>query len=146
MTKKRSLSTPTSPDAEITEEEGQIVEKTAKKTVAKKTAKKAVAKKTAKKAVAKKAAKKTTKKAAKKAATKTATAAAEPRKTRRTRSLRVPVETVAVSSLSVAERAHQIAEAAYFRAEARGFAPGGEVEDWIAAEAEVDARITRMRA
>jgi hypothetical protein len=32
-----------------------------------------------------------------------------------------------------------IAEAAYLRAERRGFASGGEEEDWLAAEAEVDA-------
>lgn len=32
-----------------------------------------------------------------------------------------------------------IAEGAYLRAERRGFAPGHEEEDWIAAEAEVDA-------
>jgi hypothetical protein len=32
-----------------------------------------------------------------------------------------------------------IAQAAYLRAERRGFAPGGEDEDWAAAEAEVDA-------
>jgi hypothetical protein len=32
-----------------------------------------------------------------------------------------------------------IAEAAYLRAERRGFAAGDEVEDWMAAEAEVDA-------
>ena len=31
-----------------------------------------------------------------------------------------------------------IAESAYFRALARGFAPGHEVEDWLAAEEEVD--------
>ena len=35
-------------------------------------------------------------------------------------------------------RLQMIAEAAYFRAEARGFAPGHEMEDWLAAEAEVD--------
>jgi hypothetical protein len=34
----------------------------------------------------------------------------------------------------------RIAEAAYYRAERRGFAPGGEIEDWLAAEAEVIAR------
>jgi Protein of unknown function (DUF2934) len=33
-----------------------------------------------------------------------------------------------------------VAEIAYFRALARGFAPGHEVEDWLAAEAEVDRR------
>jgi hypothetical protein len=32
-----------------------------------------------------------------------------------------------------------IAEAAYLRAERRGFAPGREVEDWLAAEIEIDA-------
>jgi hypothetical protein len=31
-----------------------------------------------------------------------------------------------------------IAEKAYLRAERRGFAPGHETEDWLAAEAEVD--------
>jgi len=32
-----------------------------------------------------------------------------------------------------------VAQAAYLRAERRGFAPGSEEEDWLAAEAEVDA-------
>jgi len=37
-----------------------------------------------------------------------------------------------------------IAENAYYRAERRGFLPGNEVEDWLAAEEEVDgqARLT----
>jgi hypothetical protein len=39
------------------------------------------------------------------------------------------------------KRAALIAEAAYFRAEKRGFQPGHETEDWLAAEAEVDARL-----
>jgi hypothetical protein len=34
-----------------------------------------------------------------------------------------------------------IAEAAYFRAQRRGFEPGHEEEDWLAAEAEVDKRL-----
>lgn len=34
-----------------------------------------------------------------------------------------------------------IAELAYFRAERRGFAPGGELRDWLEAEAEVRARL-----
>ena len=38
-------------------------------------------------------------------------------------------------------RAALIAEAAFFRAEKRGFAPGNEVEDWLAAESEVDAKL-----
>jgi Protein of unknown function (DUF2934) len=33
-----------------------------------------------------------------------------------------------------------IAEIAYFRAQSRGFEPGHEEEDWLAAEAEVDRR------
>jgi hypothetical protein len=37
------------------------------------------------------------------------------------------------------QRAALIARAAYFRALQRGFAPGNEMEDWLAAEAEVDA-------
>jgi hypothetical protein len=36
-------------------------------------------------------------------------------------------------------RRGMIAEGAYLRAERRGFAPGHEAEDWLAAEAEVDA-------
>ena len=41
------------------------------------------------------------------------------------------------------QRAALIAEAAYFRAEHRGFAPGHETEDWLAAESEVDATLLR---
>ena len=35
----------------------------------------------------------------------------------------------------------RIAEAAYYRAQRRGFAPGHELDDWVAAEAEVRRRI-----
>lgn len=47
----------------------------------------------------------------------------------------------ASTGITVSEDARRamIAQAAYLRAERRGFAPGGEVEDWLAAEAEVDA-------
>lgn len=50
-------------------------------------------------------------------------------------------ESGAAGALSVSEDARRamVAEAAYLRAERRGFAPGGEVEDWLAAEAEVEA-------
>ena len=34
-----------------------------------------------------------------------------------------------------------IAEAAYYRAESRGFQPGAETQDWLAAEAEILARV-----
>jgi hypothetical protein len=35
-----------------------------------------------------------------------------------------------------------IAEAAYLRSERRGFVPGFEEEDWLAAEKEVDGLLT----
>lgn len=35
------------------------------------------------------------------------------------------------------DRTSRVAIAAYFKAEARGFEPGHEMEDWLAAEAEV---------
>ena len=35
-----------------------------------------------------------------------------------------------------------IAQAAYFRAKHRGFEPGHELDDWLAAEAEVDTALT----
>jgi hypothetical protein len=44
------------------------------------------------------------------------------------------------------QRAALIAEAAYYRAEQRGFAPGHEMEDWLAAESEVDARLLNSAA
>jgi hypothetical protein len=39
------------------------------------------------------------------------------------------------------DRHASIAEAAYFRSQHRGFAPGHELEDWLAAEEEVDQRL-----
>lgn len=38
-------------------------------------------------------------------------------------------------------RSALIARAAYFRAQSRGFEPGHELADWLAAEAEVDAEL-----
>lgn len=37
------------------------------------------------------------------------------------------------------ERRGMIAKAAYLRGESRGFAPGGETDDWLEAEQEIDA-------
>lgn len=48
--------------------------------------------------------------------------------------------------ISPEERERMIARAAYFRAEKRGFAPGHELEDWLEAEAEVDAALGLRRA
>jgi hypothetical protein len=36
-----------------------------------------------------------------------------------------------------------IRDAAYFRAQARGFVPGKEIEDWLAAEQDVEELIRR---
>lgn len=38
------------------------------------------------------------------------------------------------------ERRERIARAAYYNAERRGFEPGGELEDWLKAEQQVDGR------
>jgi hypothetical protein len=39
------------------------------------------------------------------------------------------------------DRHATIARAAYFRSQSRGFQPGFELEDWLAAEAEIDRRL-----
>jgi hypothetical protein len=45
------------------------------------------------------------------------------------------------AKLSPEEIYRLIQESAYFKAKERGFAPGGEVQDWIEAEAEVRRRL-----
>jgi hypothetical protein len=45
------------------------------------------------------------------------------------------------TKLSAEEVYKLIQESAYFKAKARGFAPGNEVQDWIEAEAEVRRRL-----
>lgn len=45
------------------------------------------------------------------------------------------------AEISQDELRRLISEAAYYRAKQRGFAPGHELEDWIAAEAEVIRRL-----
>jgi hypothetical protein len=49
-----------------------------------------------------------------------------------------------IPSFSI-DREARIAEAAYWRAERRGFAAGQELEDWLAAEKEVDGDIAAKR-
>jgi hypothetical protein len=41
-----------------------------------------------------------------------------------------------------AQQRAMIAEAAYYQAQRRGFAPGHELEDWLQAEAEVERTLT----
>jgi len=43
-------------------------------------------------------------------------------------------------------RRQLVAAEAYFLAERRGFTAGGELEDWVAAEAMVDSRLRNVRA
>jgi hypothetical protein len=66
----------------------------------------------------------------------TETAAARRAPTRSRKSL---AERAPRLQLTPEARRSLIAETAYLRAERRGFAPGQETEDWLAAEAEVDA-------
>jgi hypothetical protein len=51
-----------------------------------------------------------------------------------------------VKGVSSDEKYQLIAEAAYFRSEKRSFAPGYEVEDWLAAEAEIDSKLSGFNA
>jgi hypothetical protein len=54
-----------------------------------------------------------------------------------------PFTSNARAEMSADELKKLIAEAAYYRAKERGFAPGYEVQDWVEAEAEVMVRIGR---
>lgn len=60
---------------------------------------------------------------------------------RRSAAPKAATQSAASTGITVSEDARRamIAQAAYLRAERRGFTAGGEVEDWLAAEAEVDA-------
>ncbi len=48
-------------------------------------------------------------------------------------------------AIDAQERHALVQRAAYFLAEARGFAPGQELHDWFAAEAAVDAQLSSPR-
>ena len=53
-----------------------------------------------------------------------------------------PSATSFSTEVSNEEKYQLIAEAAYFRSEKRSFAPGYELEDWLAAEAEFETRLS----
>jgi Protein of unknown function (DUF2934) len=55
------------------------------------------------------------------------------------RASRAPTPEVAADLVSPEERHARISQAAYRRAESRGFESGGELEDWLFAEREVDS-------
>jgi hypothetical protein len=68
----------------------------------------------------------------------TTTPAVVPRKPA-VRKTAVTIEAATLSKgMAGEDRYRMIAELAYFRAERRGFAPGSELGDWLAAELEVD--------
>jgi len=89
------------------------------------------------KAAASKTAKKAVKKTAPRAATTKKTAAKPAVRKKKAAPRRTPKKTV----LSAEQRWRLVAEAAYLRAEQRGFADGNPVDDWLAAEAEISTRV-----
>lgn len=52
-------------------------------------------------------------------------------------------QVVGSTAVTHEQRLAWIAEAAYYRAEQRGFSGGDEASDWLAAEAQVDAMLLR---
>jgi hypothetical protein len=51
------------------------------------------------------------------------------------------IEPRAQETIAAEHRRAMVEEAAYYRAQRRGFAPGHELEDWVLAEREVDAAV-----
>jgi hypothetical protein len=49
---------------------------------------------------------------------------------------------IAGDTSPVMDRTHMVAEAAYYKAAQRGFAPGQELADWLEAEADIAAMLT----
>jgi len=72
-----------------------------------------------------------------KTAAKPAVRKAAPKKT----STSVSKATQKATTMSTEERRRLIAEAAYLRAEQRGFIGGDPVQDWMEAEADLDTRL-----
>jgi hypothetical protein len=67
------------------------------------------------------------------------TTAATTTKKKTTRTSTTKKSSAARFEINAEERWRMIANSAYLKAEARGFAPGYETEDWLQAEKEVDA-------
>lgn len=67
--------------------------------------------------------------------------------TKTTKTTKKPASTAAAKAPKKAapkiNREGMIAEAAYYRAEKRGFAGGNEMGDWLDAEVEIDQTMTR---
>lgn len=56
-----------------------------------------------------------------------------------------PAKTTAGNKVPQAQRSHYIEVAAFYIAERRGFAPGDPLQDWVAAEAEIDRLLAEGR-
>jgi hypothetical protein len=57
---------------------------------------------------------------------------------------RTRVATVTEDSNQACPRDQMIAEAAYYRAEQRGFAPGDELSDWLLAEVDIERSLGKL--
>jgi len=57
---------------------------------------------------------------------------------------KVSKKTFQAQAASSQNRYSMIAEAAYYRAEKRGFQNGDPVTDWLAAEAEIDGKLLKI--
>ena len=75
----------------------------------------------------------------KKGKTSTAKKAVQGKQTAKEKPTKGPV------SITPDKRAQMIAEAAYYRAEFRGFDPQGQEQDWLDAESEVGAIVGRLQ-
>lgn len=82
----------------------------------------------------------TKKTAAKKPATRKSAKKAENAAAEAVNATMTPPE--ATGGITAEERLQRIAESAYYRAERRGFSGGDAMQDWLAAEAEVDAQLS----
>lgn len=70
-----------------------------------------------------------------------------PKGPQRIESKKTPVLTngdAAIAQIAAEERHRLIAEAAYYRALQRGFAGENAMEDWLAAEAEIDRKLLSL--
>jgi len=73
-----------------------------------------------------------------KARSESTTGAAKAAAVQRTKKTSTP----SIESITASEREQLIAEAAYYRAERRGFQGGDPMQDWIEAEAEVERTLS----
>jgi len=63
--------------------------------------------------------------------------------TRAKKPVSTKADTSAAKTVTPEERWRMVAEAAYLRAERRGFSGGNPTDDWLAAEAEIDELLSK---